>query len=280
MEPPHLPTPLYHYTDVRGLSGILQDQAIWASNIHYLNDSQEFDYAVTLAKGVILERAQATADHREKEALTTLGTRLPPGRRIDVFVASFSEDGAILSQWRGYCPNGAGYSIGFSAEDLLNEAAGQGFYVRPCLYEYEAQRQLIRHVLDEVMSSVLWTRALEDLETDHLYRRAAELWLERFVPAAPIIKHEGFRVEREWRLISQPISCIDRQWRVRPGRSMLIPYVPIKLTVIGSHVPIRGIIVGPTPHMQLAQSALGDWLTSKNMFVWTVGNSRVPYRDW
>jgi hypothetical protein len=61
---------------------------------------------------------------------------------------------------------------------------------------------------------------------------------------------------------------------------MLIPYVPIKLTVIGSHVPIRGIIVGPTPHMQLAQSALGDWLTSKNMFVWTVGNSRVPYRDW
>jgi hypothetical protein len=74
MEQSALPTPLYHYTDVHGVYGIIQDQAIWASNIRYLNDSQEFDFAVMLAKGVILERAQATTDQREKEVLTALGT--------------------------------------------------------------------------------------------------------------------------------------------------------------------------------------------------------------
>ena len=51
-----------------------------------------------LAKGVILERAQATTDQREKEVLTALGTRLSMGGNVDVFVASFSEDGDLLSQ--------------------------------------------------------------------------------------------------------------------------------------------------------------------------------------
>jgi Protein of unknown function (DUF2971) len=202
MEQSSLPTILYYYTytDVRGLFGIIQDQAIWASNILYLNDSQEFDYAVTLAKGVILEKAEATADQKEKEVLTALSTRLSTGPifpRVDVFVTSFSADGDLLSQWRGYCPNGAGYSIGFVTEALCGEACMQGFYLAQCVYEYEAQRAVIRETLNGVMSSVLRMQALEELETDHLYQRAAELWLERFVPLAPIIKHGGFHEERE-----------------------------------------------------------------------------------
>jgi hypothetical protein len=45
---------LYHYTDVHGSKGIIDSQALWATNIYYLNDSQEFDYAITVANGVIL----------------------------------------------------------------------------------------------------------------------------------------------------------------------------------------------------------------------------------
>jgi hypothetical protein len=267
MEWPELPTTLYHYTDVRGLFGIIQEQAIWASNIQYLNDSQEYDYAVTLAKEVLLERAQATADQKEKELLTALGTRLSTGAMINVFVASFSEEGDLLSQWRGYCPNGAGYNIGFAASDLYNEALLQYFSLAPCLYEYEAQHELIGHVLSEVMSLDLWTAGLQELEADDLFRRAVELWQERFVPLASRIKHWGFREEREWRLISRPItiSYTDRRWTVRPGRSMLIPYIPIKLAMIGPHIPTNEIIVGPTPHMDLAIRSVADWLGSKDI---------------
>ncbi len=163
----------------------------------------------------------------------------------------------------------------------------QGFHLAQCVYEYEAQRAVIRETLNRVMRSVLWTQALKELEPDHLCQRAAELWLERFVPLAPIIKHGGFHEEREWRLISPTISCTDRQWKVRSGRSMLIPYIPIKLAMIGSHIPIREIIVGPTPHMNLALVAAGDWLTYKGIWEWdlhnmdwSVGNSKVPYRNW
>lgn len=279
MEPSGLPTILYHYTDARGLLGIIQKQEVWASHIRYLNDSEEFDYAVNLAQGVIRGRAEATANQKEKEVLTALSTRLSPGRMVDVFVASFSEDGDLLSQWRGYCPNGAGYSIGFVARDLRSEAGIERFSLLQCCYEYEDQREIIRHVLNEVMNSARWTQTLEEFQNEDLYHRAAELWFESFVPVAPIIKHGGFSEEREWRLISKPLSLTDPRRRVRAGRSMLIPYVPIKLTGFGSHIPIKEIIVGPTPHMKLAQMAVWGWLESKDISPVDVLNSRIPYRD-
>jgi hypothetical protein len=68
---------------------------------------------------------------------------------------------------------------------------------------------------------------------------------------------------------------------------MLIPYVPIKLAVIGAHPPLEEIIVGPTPHMELACMAVGDWLNHEGIskwglhnIPWTVRSSRIPYQNW
>jgi len=36
------PKILYHYTSQDGLIGILKDRNLWASKIHYMNDSKEF----------------------------------------------------------------------------------------------------------------------------------------------------------------------------------------------------------------------------------------------
>src|SRR4029450_4455178 len=77
-------------------------------------------------------------------------------------------------------------------------------------------------------------------------------WSEGFAPLAPTIKHPAFHEEREWRLISAPIPFGDDQWRVRAGRSMLIPYVPIALAPTDPYLPIRDVVVGPTPHRELA----------------------------
>src|ERR1700733_4591483 len=36
------PAVIYHYTSQAGLMGIVAEKAIWATNIHCLNDSREF----------------------------------------------------------------------------------------------------------------------------------------------------------------------------------------------------------------------------------------------
>jgi len=39
-----LPEAIYHYTSPEALTGIVRDKQLWATNIRYLNDSQEFVY--------------------------------------------------------------------------------------------------------------------------------------------------------------------------------------------------------------------------------------------
>ena len=42
-------TPLYHYTNPVGAHGIIEEKSLWATNIHYLNDSKEFGHAREIA---------------------------------------------------------------------------------------------------------------------------------------------------------------------------------------------------------------------------------------
>jgi hypothetical protein len=274
-----LPTPLYHYTGAQGLLGIFTSQTLWATNIQYLNDSQEFDYATEVAKRVIVPRADAALDPKEKEALMAL---VAPRRRmfpIGVFVASFSTEGDLLSQWRGYCPNGAGYSIGFRANDLKDIVSWRGFWLEPCLYNDADQRQAIERALNELMESPDWINALANLGRNYPYETAVEAWHSRLVRLAPTIKHPMFHEEQEWRLISKLVREDDSALCFRAGRSMLIPYIEMSLAASTGDIPVEKIIVGPTPRMRLAMRAVGSFLNSKGL-AFTIQNSKIPHVTW
>src|SRR5258708_287861 len=43
-----IPDELFHYTDAKGLLGIIQDKSIWASSVYYLNDASEVRYGSDL----------------------------------------------------------------------------------------------------------------------------------------------------------------------------------------------------------------------------------------
>jgi Protein of unknown function (DUF2971) len=239
---------LYQYTDVHGLKGIMCSQKLWPTNIAYLNDSQEINYARMIANGVILQRAQ-TASDRDKEILTFLchpegiSPEPPPFQMIPpVFVTSFSENGDLLSQWRGYCPNDDGYSIGFVGEKLYYESGMQQFGLARCLYEDKDQRKAIDGVLDEFMKSPSWIRALEHLGEDDSRSAVIGAWRDRFLPLAVTIKHPAFQEEREWRLMSTLIQVDDPRCRVRAGRSMLIPYVEYNLVEINPISPSKRLL--------------------------------------
>jgi hypothetical protein len=70
---------------------------------------------------------------------------------------------------------------------------------------------------------------------------------------------------------------------------MLIPYIPIALALDGPYLPIQDLVVGPTPHMELARIAAGALLEPKLEPVplqvpmsrqpAQIRNSRIPYRQ-
>jgi hypothetical protein len=63
---------LWHYTDFAGLNGIVNG-TMWASNLRFLNDTQEFRYAVEIAMKVLSEELRNDGDHF-KSMLASLRT--------------------------------------------------------------------------------------------------------------------------------------------------------------------------------------------------------------
>ena len=130
---------IYHYSSQRGLLGILDTRELWATKIQFMNDAEEFRHAVALARAVLKQRQN---DLGKIEAINCAIQHLPVIETTDIFVACFSEAGDLLSQWRGYCPDGIGFSIGFDYEELKTVASAQECFVGRCIYDVDTKNDL------------------------------------------------------------------------------------------------------------------------------------------
>ena len=90
---------MYHYTDGRGLKGIIESQTIWFTDYRHLNDPGELSYGITKARDVIRER-ETGADASGRAFLQCLGDMLLPKKIswLQCFIASFSRDRDELGQ--------------------------------------------------------------------------------------------------------------------------------------------------------------------------------------
>jgi hypothetical protein len=272
----NLPAPLlYHYTSGTGLLGILESDSIWATQIHYLNDSKEFAHAIELARAQLFSSSRMVGERR-KDICVAISDLLEQISKMSYYVACFSEAGDSLSQWRGYCPPGFGYSIGFDQRRLQTLAQAQGFKLSKCIYNLESQQQIIGKWTQSTLEDLTATFSGGSSVTDHV-QATAHKYVGQFAEIASILKYTAFEAEREWRMVSL-IRSDDPRVNLRPTRSMLAPYVAIKLGSREEKNLIEQITVGPTPHSELAVNSVSHLFNKAG--VKSVRPSTVPYRDW
>lgn len=265
-------TTLFHYTSQSGLLGIVRSKTIWATNIHYFNDVTEFYHAVQLAKREI-RRQKKTTNATGATFLDWVNAELESLKETPIYVCSFSEDGDVLSQWRGYCPNGNGFSIGFEYSQLELPMGQQGFVLRQCIYEEGLKRTIIEGLV---------ARAAHELMTfDAIIPDAwSSQWqVDWFVDVGACLKNSSFSEEREWRMISVKRPQFEPIHH-REGKSMIIPYVEFKLAEKGENLKISKIIIGPTPHPELSKNSVISLLSSMKVECDDVQVSGIPYRAW
>ena len=144
-----VPETLYHYTNSTGLMGIIRSKQIWTTKITYLNDRAELQLAVDYIRDEIDRQRKSIG--RNKQAVAELDSKeyvLDGIDEVNVSVASFTEEGDQLSQWRGYCDIGQGYSLGFNGQSLLDQANAEGFHLVPCVYEEEERKLIVREIVE------------------------------------------------------------------------------------------------------------------------------------
>jgi Protein of unknown function (DUF2971) len=270
------PDTLYHYTTQNGLLGIIKDKEIWATHTQYLNDQQEYLHALKLVHKEIDSIKQKTTNSKHKILLRDMDEDVYGNESMNICVCSFSEVRDSLPQWRAYSGASSGYAIGFSGELLSNLKQKKNFYLAKCVYALLKQRALIRALVEEVLEENIRGEPWKD---EYHIPIGGNLcaYLHRY---APVLKNFSFKHEREWRIISRPLSCTRAQFDFRPGNSMLIPYY--KFSLVDADVPfqINRIIVGPTPHPEQAKMAAESLLVRHGLRNVPVINSKVPYRNW
>jgi hypothetical protein len=130
---------------------------------------------------------------------------------------------------------------------------------------------------------------LDDL-TDHK-DIAAEDWVADFSRYwmwacsfyAPMIKHEAFRDEREWRIIYHLKVEDFPRMKFLQRTSMMTRHLPLPLRAAGEMfkplLPLMGVIVGPTSLVYQSQIAVNTLLRSRGYpTAISAGITSLPYR--
>jgi hypothetical protein len=293
LENSDLPEILYHYTSQTGLKGMLNEKTIWASKIHYLNDSKEFALALELASDELDRRIKAATSQGDRSRLELLRDTIYTISRVNTCVCCFSELDDDLSQWRGYGGGNAGFSVGFTREWFTRVKETLGLSLVRCIYDPEKQHRLIQDEIDEFFATNTekepdyWERNRGYRNPDRprtfgVSRHAGNHFATRLALIAPLIKHKSFETEREWRLVAATVSA--HELHHRPGRSMLIPYYKIPVGDDDKFDSIREIVVGPTPHPDLSAAsveslAIAAGLVNPDNTLKTKTTS-IPFRNW
>lgn len=275
------PAMLWHYTTGAGLLGIVQDGAIRCTNIYQMNDAQEYYYAWDL-----LQRVYESDDYRPKfpriaergDALI-YALRSSTYRDIDAMVTCFTTLRDDLSQWRGYGSAGDGYALGFSSAKLQEMAKGQGRWLVPVAYGEDAERRVVQFLSDAEL-------IMKDIPDNELEDAANEAnFIGQFVSAfwsgiACSVKHEAFRAESEWRIITPQDSMRPEDVMFQPKRGYVqafsqIPFRSAHGKTNPAFNPIEEILIGPRESHKLALQSV-EYLRDSLLHTVRVGCSRAP----
>ncbi len=284
---------LYHYTDYRGFKGIVESNVLWATNLFFLNDAEEFRYGIGLLKRRLTNRCDESDEPPHpiyNVFLSILGLitgdseGAPLENRMAVYVASFSECGDVLSQWRAYCPNG-GLAIGFNWHKLDALAKKQGLTLEECLYDEKKQIKTTDSLLDELENKARESDERAPSEPyenpENRYWDIADdfLW-DKVLPILPVLKHWGFSEEKEWRLVADlRESDHPGEVKIRVSNEGVIPYKEIALD--NDLWSDARIILSPGSQEDRMREAIRQLVSHKRLLISIsqIEFSRIPYRS-
>lgn len=255
-------TILYHYCPNNAFHSIIANRRFWLSSLSMSNDSLEGKLVAEIldriAKADGLEQA---VTHRLQELLSGLE------QVIDGLGFCLSENGDLLSQWRGYAADATGVSIGFS-KDYLKQLAEvsrgpekSGFILQRVEYDLEIQESLIKPIYIEIKElinegalKIPGKRSLLDPRSDDEVKRDDKKIKDEFsrllikiltlFPKLFLLKTSAFREEREWRLISYFAKTGDDICSFRALNERIIPFREFELLDLESGSIVE-VILGP-----------------------------------
>ena len=290
MFPPRLPLPrrLYHYCSTITMHSIVKNKSIWLSSLNLSNDSSE---------GMMIRHSLEEMSDKEGMGLvfkTNIRTWYSILFEDAVHALGFcvSEEGDLLSQWRGYGADGAGVSIGFNKSCIealavpRNSAASRELYFQKMRYELVPETSKVQQLYETIKATFLSMlgaplgemspESMTELVVATLPGRESLKLFSELLRHAYFTKSKAFSEEQEWRLLTYyEHLVVGSECDYRATVDKLIPYVNIPFNMTG-HDPILEVVLGPKNKTPI--SVMKDYLSDSGFYQVTVTKSQCSYR--
>ena len=297
------PPVVYHYTSVDTLLKIVENSSVWATSVRYLNDVSEIEHYVRCIKLREMEYRKTHNWERNERVpfpaaflrLSASDDRSPEGLP---FVSSFSLHRDSLPQWRSYCPQGNGVSIGLDTA-VLSRFVVKDMTVDPSQIATEMgipKFEKVQYVdmeadnpfLDEKIN-LAWGRAYQGgLEwakddpgdTEGISLQSSSNFGYEVRNDGVFVKNPSFSNEAEYRIAVSLSRSQRSAIRFRSTRSTLVPYVVLKAPdQVAASQLVREVVIGPTTNPALTRDAVECFFNARDSDV-RISLSTIPFRDW
>lgn len=239
---------LYYYTTTETMRYIITKGDIYATNVRYLNDSDEYINGLREIRSLLDAAGEFGFDELEKDAknlVTEEAFQKIKAQASDIYSISFSRAFDLLSQWHMYAKES-----GVQIKMIFDDSQEYMYFSQPGAEDasVSSRKEKKLKINDLYYLTKIGMPSDEYRETG---RKVLHEFKSRFMDAkemisawkmlAPCIKNYGFRQEQEKRIIFLA-SEHDLTIKYRNDRSVLKPYLDIE-TVEGW--PVCEIMVGP-----------------------------------
>lgn len=291
---------VFHYTNLSGLIGIIESQCLWATNLYFLNDRNEYKHGMNIIKKVM----ESIKTQENESILHAISVVLNEISEVDRYVTCFSKEGDSLSQWRAYANYGNGISIGFNRKKLELALSGINSY-KYIVYDKEKQKSAVKLIVDEAIRFFL-SKKNELNWSDLQYYSFVGYSVSRvldFIIAS--YKDPAFKEEKEYRIerrqyhniLNTKVEKLDIYHRT--NEKIIVPYTKIK-TKPKEHresngelpfiftitkLPIENIVIGPSSNQEEVIQSIKQLLQNNYYSVNSVLadveiiKSAIPYRS-
>lgn len=213
----NLPHIVYHYCSLETFKKIIENKTIRLSNIYKLNDDSEINYCYALLESALKKALEEfTSEYiKDKEIkkyfkninLSDLSAKSTLNESLFYYVACFSSESDLLSQWRGYGNNGKGVSIGFYSENFIN--AQDYTNLRYDKMEYDVTN-IEDKLYNMILNDLSHTNSKANIKkTFSAYETSLKHTMTNIIYDSVFFKNPAFREENEWRLVFYPFGNIE-----------------------------------------------------------------------
>lgn len=213
----------------------MQGRKLWLSGLHNMSDYLDGSWVA----GVIDDVFSELSSKYSRGAITKVATSYNHSK-FSPYVCCFSEDGDLLSQWRGYASDGYGFSIGFNSDIFpcnqemprranLGDRDKEKLNLSRIEYDAEKQKSLVKHLVEFALRYEENGRQFDaDLmreQSEYLIAIGLEMGFKQSFPYfdismdaairwlvgyAVLAKNPAFHEEKEYRLIHAPFIMANR----------------------------------------------------------------------